>query len=341
MSKLSKTYTDIQEWRAAVKAEYPGVKIWANTSSSNKQVNAEVGSKLVGNFRNGIGVLHMKDKEQQWTGIYSATTRLNKRISFTATVSAPDRYVAGDKLKAMASRTYGSDLYNIVIQFGPQRIAPSSVSNKVVAMAGEAEDSRRTAMAKDHHVYIHLPRRQGKTRDASLTALRAEAISLKSQWQAMSKEIDRIVVGGGKVLAGDPLSINYARIKGKYDSIMRRIGPSRDVQSRKSNGEFGTGGGSSKGANEGTPHKGDDPKTAAQRRAVAKQAKELSNTPQAKAHLAKQQAVAAKLKNGGSLNAREEHNLSRMRQGTSLAGKTSKQHPPSKGEIEGLYSGRE
>lgn len=478
MSNLAKTYSSLAEWKKDIQKFFPGAKVWQNNPSGDRpgepgQWNAQVGSKLVGTFSRN-GVIRVQDKEQQWTGTYSATTRLNKRISFTATMSAPDRYIAGDKLKAMASRTYGSDLYNIVIQFGPQRMQQGSISNKVAAMAGEAEDSRRKTMAKDHHIYIHLPRRQGKTaardsqfkksdrvtakvsaqgmtkgmqyvitdidvqsaggfgdvvtyqlngnmwisngaflltKDARSVAelklerqqLQSEAEALKPKWQELSKKIDEQVRKGASVKEGDPLTLQYSRIKGKYDSILRRIksmsiidssmeiynraawthsvvkrynvGSDKvvftmsqngdttatfrgkkvgqwivtgtnspdigrgtiDEQSRASNGEFGKGGGS----NEGTPRKGDDPKTAKQRQEVAAQAKRLSNTPQAKAHQAKQEAVASKLKNGGSLNAREEHNLSRMRQGTSLAGKTSKQHPPSKSEIEGLYSGRE
>lgn len=83
-------------------------------------------------------------KDSKWTGTYTARTREGKKIEFTATIEAPDAYAAGDKLKAMAAKKYGDDLYYPVIRFNraERRLPSGSIGQRIAAAAGPEEDSK-------------------------------------------------------------------------------------------------------------------------------------------------------------------------------------------------------
>ena len=82
--------------------------------------------------------------DRKFTAEYSAQLKSGKRVSFSASVNASDQYEAGDKIKAIAEKKYGKDLFYPVIKFGEStRLSAGSQSQRVAAMAGPEEDAKR------------------------------------------------------------------------------------------------------------------------------------------------------------------------------------------------------
>lgn len=86
-------------------------------------------------------VLHLHTRDEKWEGTYTA--RVNgKEVSVSATVNAPDAYVAGDLLRAVFEKKYGTNYAYPVARFkgGARRLASGSISQRVSALAGPEED---------------------------------------------------------------------------------------------------------------------------------------------------------------------------------------------------------
>lgn len=93
-----------------------------------------------------IHLHHAATKDSKWTGTYSARKKDGKKMEFTATVEAPDAYVAGDKLKEIAKQKYGDDLYYPVIRFNraERRLPAGSIGQRTAMAAGPEEDKQTT-----------------------------------------------------------------------------------------------------------------------------------------------------------------------------------------------------
>ena len=83
-----------------------------------------------------------KTLDGKWTATYTARKKDGTRVEFTATVEASDNYEANDKIKELAEKKFGPDLYYPVIRVkgGPKRLEAGSVSQRVAAAAGAEED---------------------------------------------------------------------------------------------------------------------------------------------------------------------------------------------------------
>lgn len=80
--------------------------------------------------------------DQKFTGAYSGTTSAGKLVTIRATVEAPDAYQAGDKMKALATKRFGEELFHPIVRWekGASRLQQGSVSQRVASKAGAEED---------------------------------------------------------------------------------------------------------------------------------------------------------------------------------------------------------
>ena len=95
----------------------------------NKQIPASA-------FGYGVRI----EDAQKFDVEYSAKNAKGKSVSFRMSVTAPDKYAAGDKVKAEAERRFGKDLYYPVLKFGGSKLAQGSISHRVSRSAGPEED---------------------------------------------------------------------------------------------------------------------------------------------------------------------------------------------------------
>lgn len=90
------------------------------------------------------GTVYVYDRSScvdgKWTGTYTANVN-GKSQSLKATVEAPDAYEAGDRLRELFEKKYGTNFAYPVVRFegGPKRLSAGSISQRVAAMAGPEE----------------------------------------------------------------------------------------------------------------------------------------------------------------------------------------------------------
>ena len=85
-------------------------------------------------------------KDAKFTGTYTAKTKAGKAVTLKATVEAPDKYEAGDRLKKLAAKKFKEDLFYPVIKWegGPERLVAGSTSERVAKRAGPEEDATQS-----------------------------------------------------------------------------------------------------------------------------------------------------------------------------------------------------
>lgn len=86
-------------------------------------------------------ILDPSTTDAKWTGSYTALVK-GKSVSISGTVEAPDGYAAGDRLRELFEKKYGTNYSYPVARFkgGSKRLEGSASSRSIAMAAGPEED---------------------------------------------------------------------------------------------------------------------------------------------------------------------------------------------------------